>query len=741
METPLPPGWKQAVDAKTGRNYYFNKQLNIRTWTRPTDEEPSPAEQPSVPLPDGWEAKTDRSSGKVFYINKEKRMSTWNHPDTFQLSKQLNEESSQENPPPVSSPPPSNPPQPEPQVLPTPSQPHPTPPSFSKLPQPAPPPSASSDQYSPLNRPPLKHSVSASSLITSPPVPERRPSVLPTGGPPPVPRRPPPPPVRSKHSATVVSATSGGAFDGMSAHSSQSELQKPTPHSRNSSYLLQQQLPSSGYPLRGLPGDLKNAIHNFKIEGFAKEHFATHKRGIFKRKVVSVEQLLVYQSQPIKQALLSSVEKKNGKTAVKNFEDILAFMAGKQTKVTKSSIADRIIKRGITKPELRDEIFAQLCKQTNTKNSSQDSATKETLPFENRLRAWYLLVFCCEHFGPSMDFERTLLSYLDSAMDPSTATDNRNEGLNAEEAEKVSVYAQYAFNKLYQTLCDGEKKKLGQSGSNETTGITEGTLAELSQLSNSCIVFGVSLEDLMFRQTQPHFFEKCEAEHPKGGLWQKMSDIPLPFILPYLTIKIIHTGGLTVEGIFRKCVTVTELQAAISALNNGKYALSSADPHLYAVLLKTWLKQLSQPLIPSHFYPTILELVTAYQSNRPDTTKIAEILNCEEHNIPGVEQACVHFAWSNIAPMPLLILKYIMRFLRLVLQEQYVIHTRMDEHNILLMFSPNLLRSPSVNPLEALENLKKELVFIGGLLHGLEGGEEEERQFADMERSVLQCVS
>ena len=32
----LPLGWKRAIDAASGRGYYYNKSLNASSWTRPT---------------------------------------------------------------------------------------------------------------------------------------------------------------------------------------------------------------------------------------------------------------------------------------------------------------------------------------------------------------------------------------------------------------------------------------------------------------------------------------------------------------------------------------------------------------------------------------------------------------------------------------------------------------------------------------------------------------------------------
>jgi tRNA(Glu) U13 pseudouridine synthase TruD len=43
-----------------------------------------------------------------------------------------------------------------------------------------------------------------------------------------------------------------------------------------------------------LPEELKKAIENFKIDGYAKKYFGTQRKGIFRKKV-PLEKMLVYQ--------------------------------------------------------------------------------------------------------------------------------------------------------------------------------------------------------------------------------------------------------------------------------------------------------------------------------------------------------------------------------------------------------------------------------------------------------------
>ena len=57
-------GWKSAVDASSGKTYFFNRKTNERTWTKPV-----PSKEADVALPEGWNVATDKASGKVYYYH------------------------------------------------------------------------------------------------------------------------------------------------------------------------------------------------------------------------------------------------------------------------------------------------------------------------------------------------------------------------------------------------------------------------------------------------------------------------------------------------------------------------------------------------------------------------------------------------------------------------------------------------------------------------------------------------
>ncbi|KAK9710499.1 hypothetical protein K7432_008394, partial [Basidiobolus ranarum] len=70
-----------------------------------------------------------------------------------------------------------------------------------------------------------------------------------------------------------------------------------------------------------LPPQLVQEIGQFQIDGFAKKYFATHKRGIFRRKV-PMEKMLQWTKDSIKQPLMV-LNKDVHRDALKCFKNIL----------------------------------------------------------------------------------------------------------------------------------------------------------------------------------------------------------------------------------------------------------------------------------------------------------------------------------------------------------------------------------------------------------------------------------
>ena len=159
--------------------------------------------------------------------------------------------------------------------------------------------------------------------------------------------------------------------------------------------------------------------------------FREHRDGIFKKKKLS--EVLQWQGAPIKKSLLR-LQKRENALAVQTFSAIQQFMNESETKTPRDLLAKQIYSAGLTVPAIRDEIYLQLCKQTNANPNFANSiegwkVCLGTLPYTNDNISWMtvfhvhlqLFLLCACNFAPSKAFEKELIGLLDTVMHTSTS--------------------------------------------------------------------------------------------------------------------------------------------------------------------------------------------------------------------------------------------------------------------------------------------------------------------------------
>ena len=84
----------------------------------------------------------------------------------------------------------------------------------------------------------------------------------------------------------------------------------------------------------------------------------------------------------------------------------------------------------------------------------------------------------------------------------------------------------------------------------------------------------------------------------------------VPFIVEALIDAMKRSGGLQTEGIFRISTRPDLLRSLRSKFEGGDYIVSGqhADPHVCGCLLKEWLRNLPEPLIPAAMRDRALDL-------------------------------------------------------------------------------------------------------------------------------------
>jgi Rho GTPase-activating protein 39 len=147
-------------------------------------------------------------------------------------------------------------------------------------------------------------------------------------------------------------------------------------------------------------------------------------------------------------------------------------------------------------------------------------------------------------------------------------------------------------------------------------------------------------------------------------------DLKVPIILPFLADGILALGGPRAEGIFRvpgDADGVSELKLRI---DKGYYTLDGIDdPHVLASLLKLWLRELRDPLIPDEMYNECV-------AHAKEPAVCVEMIR----RLPSANRRVVLFVVS---------------FLQLFLEEKTLGFTKMTSPNLALVMSPNLLRCNS----------------------------------------------
>jgi hypothetical protein len=144
----------------------------------------------------------------------------------------------------------------------------------------------------------------------------------------------------------------------------------------------------------------------------------------------------------------------------------------------------------------------------------------------------------------------------------------------------------------------------------------------------------------------------------------------VPIILPFLADGIIALGGLRAEGIFRVPGDGDAVSALRVRLDRGQYALGEIDdPHVLASLLKLWLRELREPLVPAEMYDACV--------------------SCAQ-----VPEACVEMV-RRLPSVHRRVVLFVVSFLQLFLDARTQEVTKMTPVNLALVMAPNLLRCES----------------------------------------------
>ncbi|CAF1011627.1 unnamed protein product [Didymodactylos carnosus] len=136
------------------------------------------------------------------------------------------------------------------------------------------------------------------------------------------------------------------------------------------------------------------------------------------------------------------------------------------------------------------------------------------------------------------------------------------------------------------------------------------------------------------------------------------------------TVEFIKNYGLNEPGIFRRAAIISQIKLVQEKYNEGQPVTYEqfGDVHLAACVLKTFLRELSEPLLTYGLYYEILGLQALNRPNQVEIIRDLIIEKLPEHNYR--------------------ILKYIIEFLNLI--SSYSDTNLMTASNLSIVFGPNL---------------------------------------------------
>lgn len=385
---------------------------------------------------------------------------------------------------------------------------------------------------------------------------------------------------------------------------------------------------------KSLPSDLQSDINRFQINGFAKKFFSTHKKGLFRKKV-PLEKLLVWTSESLSQPLMV-LDKSLHKDALKCFKGVQRAMGDRPPVKSTSDPSEIqwIVERGIAHGGLRDEIYVQVCRQL-TDNPKPESVKK----------GWQILSVIVTCFPPSKNFESYFKNFLQS-----------NLRMASTEIKELGIYCNNKFERICKSGPRGKVPALSE--------IEQGMEAAFNPS-----VFGESLPTIMKLQ---------EKEHPL---------LQIPRVLPFLSDSILQLRGDQSEGIFRVPGDMEQVAELRMRVDKNNYNLEDiTDCNVPASLLKFWLRDLEDPLIPAKFYDRCLNQA----SNIKAATKIIDEL--PEYN----RRVC----------------RFVIQFLQVFAREESSKKTKMSTQNLAMVFAPSFLRCPSDDLTQVFTNSKMEQEFL-----------------------------
>jgi hypothetical protein len=295
------------------------------------------------------------------------------------------------------------------------------------------------------------------------------------------------------------------------------------------------------------PTDFTVEIEQFQVADFAERFFRKHRTGPpYSRKVVPLRSLTQFQTVPLKKPLLQNVAKRAKRAAVQCFKHILSYTGADPTSKPSGPMAAlKLVQAIMESPELRDEVYFQLIKQTRN-NPRPDCC----------LRTWDLFLIVATLCPSSRESENWVKSHLARYAKHSDA--------------KVADIAQFAYIRF-----------------NARCGVGKD-------------VESVNMQEVSRIPRDPYLCQRVFGASVYEQLWSQRvtyPNCPFPIILNRIAQLLLEKGVETTEGSFRRSGNVKKVQDLEEALNTGKDLMAAAELHDLCSLFKTWFMRLPDKIV------------------------------------------------------------------------------------------------------------------------------------------------
>jgi hypothetical protein len=305
-----------------------------------------------------------------------------------------------------------------------------------------------------------------------------------------------------------------------------------------------------------LPGELQDELHKFQIAEYAHQFFRSHRAGkLFSRKKIPVDQLACFQATALSEPLLGALAKNAKKPATDCFKQILAYSGADPGSKSVGAAAplNRLVSTAVPMPELRDEIYFQLIKQT------RECPLPEVLQ-----RTWELFLVMASIFPSSRNSEVWIKSHLWSCA----------KGENRAIAD-IAHFAYIRFN---------ARCHIGKPLDSPTPELCHQFIADRTA---GHATFGASIYEQFWNQ---------RATHPK---------MLVPRIIHEMAEALLAKGAEQSEGIFRLSGNLRKVKEMEQQVNEGKNPIPEAVLNDLASLFKSWFASLPEPLVAEAQLPAL----------------------------------------------------------------------------------------------------------------------------------------